>query len=98
MEKQVGTKVQRVQGFTVYYNVWCILGHGNAITVYKLNDQPVREQVTASNYYNYVTTYYTFWGIFLVARKFPYINEFITQGSRKMNADQDADCSQAPYL
>ena len=31
------------------------------------------------------------WGIFLVVRTCPYINEFITWGNHKMNADWDAD-------
>ena len=35
--------------------------------------------------------YHNSWGIFLVARTSPYINEFITQGNRKMNADRDGD-------
>ena len=35
--------------------------------------------------------YHNSWGIFLVARTCPHINEFITQGNRKMNADRDAD-------
>ena len=35
--------------------------------------------------------YHNFWGIFLVVRTSPCINEFITQGNHKMNADRDAD-------
>ena len=35
--------------------------------------------------------YHNSWGIFLLARTCPCINEFITRGSRKMNADRDAD-------
>ena len=34
---------------------------------------------------------HNFWVIFLVAHTCPYINEFITQGNRKLNADRDAD-------
>ena len=34
--------------------------------------------------------YHNFWGIFLVVRTCPYINEFITWGNFKMNADRDA--------
>ena len=35
--------------------------------------------------------YHNSWGIFLIARTCPYINEFITRGNRKINVDRDAD-------
>ena len=34
---------------------------------------------------------HNFWGIFLVARTCLRINEFVTRGNRKMNAERDAD-------
>ena len=44
--------------------------------------------------------YHNSWGIFLAACTCPYINEFITRGNRKINADRDADglFSTAPPL
>ena len=55
MEKRGGIEVYWVHGFTVYDSVWCILRHGNVLySSNKLNDQPVRERVTA-NYYIKVT-------------------------------------------